>query len=200
VIECDVGETNAVFTLRLSAPSERTVQVDFSTVDNTALAGRDFVLTNGVITFDEGVTLQTVRVAVTGNRTIDGNRTFFLNFTNAANGTLPVRRAICTVLDNDSVIAAADKAIAGAKDAVMAPDAFRILSIQTERNEIVFTIQTLARRTAVLEASDQLGPDAQWSPVSGATNVAGNGGVATVRHRESDAQPVRFYRFRLLPQ
>jgi large repetitive protein len=50
------------FTVRLSAPSDEVVTVDFETYDGSAWAGIDYVATSGTLTFAPGVTSATITV------------------------------------------------------------------------------------------------------------------------------------------
>ena len=69
IIEGDTGTQNAVVAVRLSAPSTRTVTVDYRTADVTAVAGSDYVAVSGRLTFNPGVTSQSelgIRVCSSG--------------------------------------------------------------------------------------------------------------------------------------
>jgi hypothetical protein len=69
VTESNTGTVNAVFTVSLSAAWDQTVTVHYSTADNTATtAGNDYRTKSGTLTFNPGVTSQTVTVAVIGDR------------------------------------------------------------------------------------------------------------------------------------
>src|SRR5205823_6118863 len=56
------GNTNATFTVNLSAASAKTVTVNFATSDGTAVAGSDYSAASGMLTFNPGQTTQTVSV------------------------------------------------------------------------------------------------------------------------------------------
>ena len=66
VVEGNTGTTNAMLTLRLSAPSGQKVSVNYATGNGTATAGSDYLAANGIVTFAPGQTTQTVSVAVNG--------------------------------------------------------------------------------------------------------------------------------------
>src|SRR5207247_1956713 len=87
VAEGNSGTTNALFTVRLSAPSAQTVTVNFATADATATAGADYMPTNGVVTFAPGTTNRTIAVAVLGDLLNETNETFLVNLTSATNAT-----------------------------------------------------------------------------------------------------------------
>jgi hypothetical protein len=86
--EGDSGTTPAVFTVRLSAPSGKMVEVDFATADGTATAGEDYVHSDGTLTFPIGATEATITVDILGDTIYEGSETFFLNLSNPQNATL----------------------------------------------------------------------------------------------------------------
>jgi chitinase len=67
VTESDSGTRNAVFTVRLSAPSTAPVSVDFVTADDSAIAPEDYVSAAGTVTFAPGETARQVTVEVVGS-------------------------------------------------------------------------------------------------------------------------------------
>src|SRR5262249_41985581 len=58
---------------------------------------------NGVVTFDPGVTNQTVSVAVIGDLLNEANETFYVFLGNATNGTITGGTGIGTINNNDPV-------------------------------------------------------------------------------------------------
>jgi hypothetical protein len=96
------GTTAFVFTVTLSAASASTVTVNFATADGTASAGSDYTATSGVVTFNPGVTTQTVTVNVTGDTTPEANETFVVNLSGAANATLATASGTGTIVNDDS--------------------------------------------------------------------------------------------------
>src|SRR5262249_34525347 len=67
VLEGDTGSTSAIFTVSLSFPYPAVVTLDYSTANGTATSGSDYVATNGFLSFDPGVTNQTITVTVLGD-------------------------------------------------------------------------------------------------------------------------------------
>ena len=76
------------FTLKLNAPSDRTVTVEYATADQTALAGSDYIPVNGTVAFAPGETSKTVTVETTGSSYLDPDETFVLNLSNANNAAI----------------------------------------------------------------------------------------------------------------
>ena len=66
------------FAVSLSAPSGRTVTVQYSTGDGTATAGSDYVAKSGTLTFLAGITQQTVNVSLVGEAAAEADETLSL--------------------------------------------------------------------------------------------------------------------------
>jgi hypothetical protein len=130
VVEGNAGTVNAVFTVRLSAPSGRTVTINFATADGTAVAGIDYTTTTGTVTFLPGQTTQTITVPVLGDTLDEANETFVVNLTNPTNATVSGAQGTVTILDdeatpvalNDSFTATQNTALTAAAPGVLAND------------------------------------------------------------------------------
>src|SRR5439155_961176 len=85
-----------------SAVSGQTVTVNFATSNGTAIAGSDYVSTNGTVTFVPGTTTQTVTVQILGDLLNEANETFFVNLSNAVNATIADSQGLGTINDNDA--------------------------------------------------------------------------------------------------
>jgi len=66
----------AVFTVLRSGAVNRTSSVSYVTVDATAIAGDDYIETNGVIVFQEGQTEQQISVFTTSDTVVENPETF----------------------------------------------------------------------------------------------------------------------------
>jgi hypothetical protein len=95
------GKTSATFTVTLSAATGSRVSVNFATANGTAIAGSDYAARTGTITFNPGVTTQTITITVNGDRTIEPNETFFVNLTAAVNAILGDAQGVCIILNDD---------------------------------------------------------------------------------------------------
>ncbi len=102
-LEGNVGTTNLVFAVTLAVPSAQNITVNYATADGTASAGKDYISTNGIVTFAPGVTNQSVMVAVVGNAIVEPNKTFFVNLSNPVNGTLGRSQAVGTIINDDGL-------------------------------------------------------------------------------------------------
>ncbi|XHX79436.1 MAG: Calx-beta domain-containing protein [Stenomitos frigidus ULC029] len=87
--EGNIGTTPYAFTASLSNASDETVTVNYATANGTAtLAGNDYTVTSGTVTFTPGVTSQTVTVLGNGDSLIEATETFLVNLTAPTNGTI----------------------------------------------------------------------------------------------------------------
>jgi uncharacterized repeat protein (TIGR01451 family) len=102
VLEGNVGLTPATFTVSLRNPIQHTATVDFFTSDGTALAGSDYVSTNGTLVFAPGEVQKQITVEVIGDTIAEPNETFFVTLTNAFNGVIRNGRGVGTILDDDA--------------------------------------------------------------------------------------------------
>lgn len=96
--------TEMVFTVTLSRSVDESYQVNFTTVDGTALAGTDYQATSGTLTFDPGATTATVTVLVRRDLAMQPNRTLILKLSKSdAEGEFASSQAVGTILDDDMV-------------------------------------------------------------------------------------------------
>ena len=89
LVEGDSGQSEAVFEVRLSRPSDEAITLSYTTRDGTAQAGTDYTETAGTLTFLAGETVKAVSVPVLGDATVEGTEAFSLVFaptTAIANG------------------------------------------------------------------------------------------------------------------
>ncbi len=103
VTEGNVGTQNAVFSVNLSYPSSQTVQVNFASSNGTAIAGLDYVSTNGTLTFTPGQTNKTITVRIISDTTFEPNESFFVNLSAAVNATISDGQGTGTIVNDDGL-------------------------------------------------------------------------------------------------
>lgn len=91
------GTYQVTFSLALGAASGRTVNVNYSTADFSAIAGVDYIAKSGVVSFAPGVTNQLVTVDVMTSGVPGANKRFSLNVT-APNADLVDPRGDCYIV------------------------------------------------------------------------------------------------------
>jgi CSLREA domain-containing protein len=101
VIEGNSGSSTATLAVVLTNPSSSIVTVDWATNGNTASSGSDFASGGGTVTFNPGDTSETITATITGDTSVEGNESFFVDLTNPANGTIADAQAAVTIADDD---------------------------------------------------------------------------------------------------
>src|SRR5205814_2094267 len=76
----------------------------YATANGTALAGTDYVSTNGLLSFAPGTTSQTITVRVNGDLLNEANETFFVNLSNPTNATFSDSQGVGTINNDDPVV------------------------------------------------------------------------------------------------
>lgn len=99
--EGDSGTTTLTFTVRLTSAATAAVSVNYTTANNDAIAGLDYVATSGTLTFAPGVTTQAFTVSIFADNVGENSEQFFVNLTNPINATLLDAQAIGTIVDDD---------------------------------------------------------------------------------------------------
>ncbi len=104
IVEGDNGNNNLDITVSLSQASTEAVTVDFTTVDDTAVAGEDYLASSGTVTFAPGQTSQTITLSVIGDTVVEEPEveTFLVNLSNASGATILDGEATGTITDNDN--------------------------------------------------------------------------------------------------
>jgi len=89
------------FTVTLSGTSATKVTVRYATANGTASSRSDYTSTSGTLTFTPGVTSQTVKVKVNGDKTIEADETLTVTLTKASGATLARATATGTIANDD---------------------------------------------------------------------------------------------------
>ena len=79
-----------------------TVTVDWATADGTTIAGEDYTVASGTITFGPGETTKTVSIVVLDDAVHDSGETFALQLSNASGATISDGEATGTILNSES--------------------------------------------------------------------------------------------------
>jgi probable HAF family extracellular repeat protein len=104
MLEDNSGVTYFVFTVSLSAASEKSITVNYATADGTASSSgknKDYQAASGSLTFAAGETAKTIRIAVYGDARREGNEMFFVNLSGAVNANILDGQGLGTILNDD---------------------------------------------------------------------------------------------------
>jgi hypothetical protein len=108
VTEGNTGTQTALFEVRLSAATGRTVSVNYATANFNAhgfascdTAGADYVSASGTITFQPGTFSINIPVTVCGDTSAESNEAFAVNLTSPNNATIANGQGIGSILNDD---------------------------------------------------------------------------------------------------
>ena len=103
VTEGDTGTVNAIFNVSLSAATSRVITVDYNSADLSASSAVDYQPVSGTLTFNPGITTQTISVPVIGDLLDEPNETFLISLVNPTNAIINNNQghSIGTIQDND---------------------------------------------------------------------------------------------------
>ena len=88
------------FTVSLSNSSTEKIIVEYTTVDDTAVAGKDYVSANGSLEFAPGETVKTIDVEILQDSEIEETEKLFLNLTNPSNAKLTDAQSVGIIFEN----------------------------------------------------------------------------------------------------
>jgi uncharacterized repeat protein (TIGR01451 family) len=75
---------------------------------------------------------------------------------------------------------------------------FRITEIRIDGTDVLITFETQTGKNFALQEASSIGGTISWSPVAGASSIAGTGSTITFRHVGAAATAPRFYRIHQL--
>ena len=101
VVEGNSGTVTAVFVVTLSTASEYTVEVNYRTVDGSAISGQDFQPADNKLTIAPGSRTATISVAVVGDTVREPSETFRVDLRTPLNATLLDASGVGKISDND---------------------------------------------------------------------------------------------------
>ncbi|MCW5607007.1 MAG: DUF4347 domain-containing protein [Nitrosomonas sp.] len=100
VVEGNAGTQQAVFSVKLLQPLVADLVLNYQTMDNSAVAGSDYMAANGTLTIPAGQTQATIQVAINGDTDLETDETFTLAITPQGGGE--IFQAIATIISDDA--------------------------------------------------------------------------------------------------
>jgi PKD repeat protein len=88
-------------TVSLSAPSTQLVSVSVNTSDGTAISGSDYAPISTTLTFQPGITAQTLQVSIVNNNLMECTEEFKVTLSNPINATILNATSTVTITDTD---------------------------------------------------------------------------------------------------
>ncbi|MBD2200773.1 MULTISPECIES: Calx-beta domain-containing protein [Calothrix] len=130
------GTAKVTFTVSLSGTSAKEITVDYSTVNGTATAGKDYISTRGTLTFAPGETTKTITIELQDDNIDEYDETFFLKLNNALHATIAEHAVgAVTIADNDEppALFIADKTITEGHDGISYMNFTVSLNVMSEK-------------------------------------------------------------------
>jgi Calx-beta domain/Beta-propeller repeat len=87
-------------TVNRTGDTSGTAKVDYSTLDATATARRDYITVVGTLSFAPGETSRTIAVLINEDSYVEGNETFTVNLSNPSGVSLGASVATVTIVDD----------------------------------------------------------------------------------------------------
>jgi uncharacterized repeat protein (TIGR01451 family) len=194
--EGNSGSNNMTFAVQLSPASPSTVTVNFATADGTALAGSDYVPTNGMLTFLPGQTNQQISVAVIGDTNTESSETFFVNLSAPANAVIGDAQGLGTILDDDILTVAVfnNSLYVDTSSGGVSAEA---INVQASLTNLGFHVATFTDIPAAAASNRillfpefevrSLGPDLTPTERAALTNFVANGGLLIIHGQGANA-------------
>src|SRR5918994_718906 len=101
VTEGNAGTQTMTFTVTLSAPSSRTVTVQWATADDVAVAPGDYAAAGGTPTFSPGQTSKSVNAIVNGDIVAEIDESFLVALSTPTNAAIGDGLAVGTIVDDE---------------------------------------------------------------------------------------------------
>ena len=95
---------DVLITANLTAPYEKSVSVNYATVDGTAKAGSDYTVGNGTLIFNPGETRQTLTVPLTNDTTHENDEVFTLALSSPVNATVDAPSSTTVTITDDDLV------------------------------------------------------------------------------------------------
>lgn len=102
ITEGNSGNSTAQVMVTISTTTAIPASVSFSASNGAALAGSDYIATNGLLQFSGTVQTQFIRVLILGDISFEGDEQFTIQLASPTNAILGTATATITILDDDS--------------------------------------------------------------------------------------------------
>ena len=100
-VEGNTGTTTLTFPVTLDQPSDRSVSINYSTVDQTATAPSDYTSASGTLTFAAGETSKNITVTVNGDTIFEPDETFLVRLSGPSNASVGTNDGVGTITNDD---------------------------------------------------------------------------------------------------
>jgi len=102
VIEGNEGREFIFVPVILSEKSEKIIRFNYTTHNNTAIAGNDYIAQSGTLVFPPSIKKIIVPIRIIGDETTEANETFNIILSDPVNATIADGTGIVTILNDDA--------------------------------------------------------------------------------------------------
>lgn len=149
IVEGNAGSSVATFNVVLSPVSSQTVTVNYTTANNSASAGTDYVATNGTLTFAPGQTSKAISVTINGDTTLESDESFFVNLSGPVNATIGDDQGVGTIVNDDGLPAISINDVSVAEGNSGTTNAIFTVSLSNTTTQTVTVNYATANNTAI---------------------------------------------------
>ncbi|MBD1211468.1 MAG: peptidylprolyl isomerase [Dolichospermum circinale Clear-D4] len=100
IVEGNTNPQNVTYTVTLSRSDTRVITVNYATANGTATAGLDYTSRTGTLTFNSGVTSQSINIPILNDSINEVNETFTLTLTSPTNANLGTQTSVTTTISD----------------------------------------------------------------------------------------------------
>ena len=100
IVEGNSNPQNVTYTVTLSRSDTRVITVNYATANGTATAGSDYTSRTGTLTFNSGVTSQSINIPILNDSINEANETFTFTLTSPTNANLGTRTSVTTTISD----------------------------------------------------------------------------------------------------
>ena len=187
IAEGQSGQSILSFPVTLSSASSRQVTVAFSTSDQSATAGDDYLAANGTLTFEPGTTSQVVQVSILGDTEEEPDESFLVNLSAPSNSVIEDDQAVGTIVSDDvlpEIQIAAASIVEG--DSGLTQLTFPVILTKISGSDVLFDYAT--RDGSALSESDFVASNGTVTIPAGQTTAQISIDVLTDLIEEPDEQ------------
>jgi Calx-beta domain/RTX calcium-binding nonapeptide repeat (4 copies) len=175
--------TQALIVLSLSTTSLLPITVNYATTNATAIAGTDYTASTGTITFNPGVTSQTIAISILNDSINEANETFDIILSTPTNATIADNKATVTI--SDTLISNFDRILPDLVENLTIIDA--AISATGNVSANVITGNANNNTLAGLDGNDTYAYDADTAQGTDTINETLTGGIDTLDFTKTGA-------------
>ncbi len=102
VAEGNSGTNNATFTVSLDQASGKTITVNYATLAGSAVAGTDYTIASGTLTFTPGEMEENISVLISGDLLDEDDEVFYVILSGVTNAVVSDDQGQATISDDDA--------------------------------------------------------------------------------------------------